>query len=151
MPEVNSSEFVNWAQFFPSEDGKLGEYLKKSGRPINCRLDFRLTRLEELKKAAVVVSELNAAIQKLVYDADGDPVLRVMLARGLFGNAQMTLKYAYAERVIKQKKEKEAAELLAKRKLKVKKPRPVIDLGDVFLEAALLVNVAPLAMMAGKA
>ena len=143
MPEVNGSDFVNWAQFFPSEDGKLGEYLAKSGRPIQCRLDFRLTRLEELKKAAVIVSELNAAIQKLAYDDGGDPVLRVMLARGLFTKAQFDLKYAQATYVLQQKRESEKAELLAKKTRKLKTVKAIV-LGNVFLEAGKLLAVIPL-------
>ena len=101
MIDVNGLETVNWAQLFPHEDGALGAYLVRSGRPINCRLDFRLTRLEELKKAAVVLGDLNANIQKLAYQTEGDPVLLVMLARGLFTQAQFDLKYAFASAVIK--------------------------------------------------
>lgn len=145
MPEVNGGEFVNWAQFFPSEDGKLGEYLAKSGRPINCRLDFRLTRLLELKKAAVVLGDLNAAVQKMAYETEGDPVLRVMLARGLFTQAQFDLKYAYAELLVQSNKEKLAAQKLAAKPIRVKKIKP-IDLGNVFLEAEKLLAVVPLSI-----
>jgi hypothetical protein len=143
MADLNSSELINWAQFFPSEDGKLGDFLSRSGRPINCRLDFRLTRLEELKKAAVVVSELNAQLQKLAYEVDGDPVLRVMLARGFFATAQFQLKYKTPGSILKAKKASEAAELAAKKALKAKKNKPAIDLGNVFVEVAKVLDVAP--------
>ena len=109
MGQLDSTEMLNWAQFFPTDDSKLGEFLNRSGRPINCRLDFRLTRLEELKKAAVVISELNAQLQKLAYEVDGDPVLRVMLARGLFGQAQLDLKYKTPAAVLKRSKALAAA------------------------------------------
>jgi hypothetical protein len=130
MADRNTPEMVNWAQFFPSEDGKLGAYLAKSGRPINCRLDFRLTRMEELKKAACVVSELNKEIQRLAYEVEGDPVLRVMLARGLFTTAQHQLKYVDPHHVIKAaaKKTADAALKLKKTKKGAKLP---IALGDV--------------------
>jgi len=130
MADRNSPEMVNWAQFFPSEDGKLGAYLAKSGRPINCRLDFRLTRLEELKKAAVVVSELNRQLQKYAYEVEGDPVLRVMLARGLFHKAQFELKYVDPAHVLKAaaKKTADAAQKLKKTKKGAKLP---IVLGDL--------------------
>ena len=132
MADRNDPEVVNWAQFFPQEDGKLGAFLAKSGRPINCRLDFRLTRLEELKKAAVVVSELNRQIQKYAYEVEGDPVLRVMLARQHFSQAQFKLKYVDPAHVIKAaaKKTADAAEKLKKAKKGARLP---IALGDVFM------------------
>jgi hypothetical protein len=131
MADRNAPEMVNWAQFFPQEDG-LGAFLAKSGRPINCRLDFRLTRLEELKKAAVVVSELNRQIQKYAYEVEGDPVLRVMLARQQFSQAQFKLKYVNPAHIIKAaaKKTADAAEKLKKLKKGARLP---IALGDFFM------------------
>ena len=130
MADRNTPEMVNWAQFFPSEDGQLGAYLAKSGRPINCRLDFRLTRLEELKKAACVVSELNRQLQKLAYEVEGDPVLRVMLARGYFSQAQFELRYVDPSHVLKAaaKKTAEAAQKL--KKVRKEKKLPIV-LGDI--------------------
>jgi hypothetical protein len=130
MADRNAPEMVNWAQFFPQEDGKLGAFLTRSGRPVNCRLDFRLTRMEELKKAACVVSELNKEIQKLAYEVKGDPVLRVMLARGLFQKAQFKLRYVDPAHVLKAtaKKTAEAAQKL--KKVRKDKTLP-IALGDI--------------------
>ena len=130
MADRNTPELVNWAQFFPQEDGKLGAFLAKSGRPINCRLDFRLTRLEELKKAAVVVSELNRQLQKLAYEVEGDPVLRVMLARGYFSQAQFELRYVDPAHVLKAaaKRTADAAQKLKKVRKEKKLP---IALGDI--------------------
>jgi uncharacterized protein YgiM (DUF1202 family) len=130
MGQNDSQEVVNWGQFFPSDENKLGAYLTKSGRPINCRLDFRLTRLEELKKAAVVVSELNAKLQKFAYEVEGDPVLRVMLARGLFAQAQFDLKYVDPSHIIKSaaKRTVEAAKKV--KKARKEKTTP-IALGDI--------------------
>ncbi len=130
MADRNTPELVNWAQFFPSEDGKLGAFLLRSGRPVNCRLDFRLTRLEELKKAACVVSELNRQLQKLAYEVEGDPVLRVMLARGHFSKAQFELRYVDPSHVLKAaaKKTAEAAQKL--KKVRKEKTLP-IALGDI--------------------
>ena len=130
MADRNTPEMVNWAQFFPQEDGKLGAYLAKSGRPINCRLDFRLTRMEELKKAACVVSELNKQIQRLAYEVEGDPVLRVMLARGLFTKAQFDLRYVDPAHLVKAaaKRTADAAQKLKKTKKGAKLP---IALGDI--------------------
>jgi hypothetical protein len=130
LADRNTPEMINWAQFFPNEDGKLGAYLSKSGRPINCRLDFRMTDMSELKKAAVVVSELNAQLQKFAYEVEGDPVLRVMLARGFFGKAQFDLRYVNPSKVIK-----DAAKRTANAAQKVKKARKEkttpIALGDI--------------------
>jgi len=130
MADRNTPEMVNWAQFFPQEDGKLGAYLAKSGRPINCRLDFRLTRMEELKKAACVISELNKEVQRLAFEVEGDPVLRVMLARGLFTKAQFDLRYVDPAHVIKAtaKRTADAAQKLRKTKKGAKLP---IALGDI--------------------
>ena len=130
MADRNTPELVNWAQFFPSEDGKLGAFLLRSGRPVNCRLDFRLTRLEELKKAACVVSELNRQLQKLAYEVEGDPVLRVMLARGHFQKAQFELRYLDPAHVLKAaaKRTAEAAQKL--KKVRKEKTLP-IALGDI--------------------
>ena len=130
MADRNDPEVVNWAQFFPSEDGKLGAFLAKSGRPINCRLDFRLTRLEELKKAACVVSELNRQLQKLAYEVEGDPVLRVMLARQQFSQAQFELRYVDPAHVLKAaaKRTADAAQKLKKVRKEKKLP---IALGDI--------------------
>ena len=130
MADRNTPELVNWAQFFPSEDGKLGAFLARSGRPVNCRLDFRLTRLEELKKAACVVSELNRQLQKLAYEVEGDPVLRVMLARGHFQKAQFELRYVNPSHVLKAaaKRTAEAAQKL--KKVRKEKTLP-IALGDI--------------------
>jgi hypothetical protein len=130
MADRNTPELVNWAQFFPQEDGKLGAFLARSGRPINCRLDFRLTRLAELKKAAVVVSELNAQLQKYANEVEGDPVLRVMLARGFFSKAQFDLRYVEPSHVIKAaaKRTLDAAQKVKKSRKEKKLP---IALGDI--------------------
>jgi SNF2 family DNA or RNA helicase len=130
MADRNTPEMVNWAQFFPSEDGKLGAFLTRSGRPINCRLDFRLTRLEELKKAACVVSELNKELQRLAYEVDGDPVLRVMLARSHFSQAQFELRYVDPAHVLKAASKRTADAAQKLKKVRKEKKLPIV-LGDV--------------------
>jgi hypothetical protein len=130
MADRNTPEMVNWAQFFPAEDGKLGAYLAKSGRPINCRLDFRLTRLEELKKAAHVVSELNKMLQKFAYEVEGDPVLRVMLARSHFAQAQFELRYVNPEAKLRSVAKKTLESALKLKKIRKEKKLPIV-LGDV--------------------
>jgi hypothetical protein len=138
--ETNYKEIVNWGQFFPTDENKLGTFLTRSGRPINCRLDFRLTKLEELKKAAVVISELNRELQKYAYEVEGDSVLRVMLARQAFTKSQFDLRYINPAVVLKQAKEKLEAEAFVKRAEKTRKPKPVIDLGEVILGALPVVE-----------
>lgn len=130
MADRNAPELINWAQFFPNEDGKLGAYLSRSGRPINCRLDFRLTNMAELKKAAVVISELNAHLQKYAYEVEGDPVLRVMLARGYFPKAQFDLRYAEPSNVIKAAAKRTADAAKKVKKARKEKTTP-IALGDI--------------------
>jgi hypothetical protein len=124
-------ELVNWGQYFPDDENKLGQYLSRSGRPVNCRLDFRITTLAELKKCAVVVSELNKKLNKFAYEVEGDHVLRVMLARQVFENSQFQLRYINPTAVLKKAKEKLAAQQALKRAEKLKKMKPVVDLGEV--------------------
>jgi hypothetical protein len=130
MADRNTPELVNWAQFFPLEDGKLGAFLARSGRPVNCRLDFRMTRLEELKKAAVVVSELNRQLQKFAYETEGDPVLRVMLARSYFSQAQFELRYVDPAHVLKAAAKRTADAAQKLKKVRKEKKLPIV-LGDV--------------------
>ena len=111
--EPNYKEIVNWAQIFPSSEDKLGAYLVKSGRPVACRLDFRITSLEELKKCAVIISELNQKVQHFAYSVQGDSVIRVMLARQLFADAQFQLKYLDSKAFLKKAKEQQAEKVYA--------------------------------------
>jgi len=113
--EPNYKEIVNWAQIFPSDENKLGAYLVKSGRPVSCRLDFRITSLEELKKCAVIISELNQKVQHFAYEVEGDPIIRVMLARQLFADAQFQLKYIDSKAFLKKAKEQMAEKVYAAR------------------------------------
>lgn len=107
--EPDYPEIVHWAQYFPADENKLGNYLKQRGDPIACRLDFRITTLEELKKCCVIVSNLNKAMQKFAYEVEGDKIIRVMLARQTLGEAQHQLKYIDSCKAIKRDQEKQAA------------------------------------------
>jgi hypothetical protein len=113
--EPNYKEIVNWGQFFPADENKLGAYLVKSGRPVSCRLDFRITSLEELKKCAVIISELNQKVQHFAYEVEGDPIIRVMLARQLFADSQFQLKYIDSKAFLKKAKEQLAEKVYAAR------------------------------------
>lgn len=126
--EPNYKEIVNWGQIFPADENKLGSYLVKSGRPISCRLDFRITSLEELKKCAVIISELNQKVQHFAYEVEGDPIIRVMLARQLFADSQFQLKYIDSKSFLQRAKEKLAAEVLAARSEKQKQKQLKLDL-----------------------
>jgi hypothetical protein len=97
MPRIEevavSDPFFNWEQLFPEDATKLGEYLQEIGHRPVCRLDIRITSVEELKKAAVLVSELNKTLQALAYAEDKHEALRVILARGAMQQARIGLKY----------------------------------------------------------
>lgn len=97
MPRIEeiavSDPLFNWEQLFPEDATKLGEYLQEIGHRPVCRLDIRITSLEELKKAAVLVSELNKTLQVLAYADDRHEALRVILARGAMQQARIGLKY----------------------------------------------------------
>jgi hypothetical protein len=94
---------MNWSQTYPDEDHKLGEYLARLGQPLNCRLDIRMTSLEELKKASVLISELNKALNHLAYEDGRDAVLRVLIARDAMQHARIGLKYMRASKFAKAK------------------------------------------------
>lgn len=91
--EANYPELVHWAQYFPSDENKLGTFLKRRGDPIGLRLDFRITTLKELKRCCVILSNLSTSIQKYAYKVEGDSSLRVMLAREQFKEAKYDLKF----------------------------------------------------------
>lgn len=96
----------NFAQYFPEEEHKLGEFLHRRGEPLHCRFDFRMTSLEEMKKAAVLVEQLNRVLQKLAYEDERDPVLRVMLARDAMQHIAFNLRYLRPKKVAKQARTK---------------------------------------------
>ena len=93
MTDTTEVSGWNFEQNYPKDQGKLGEYLKRTGQPMCCRLDLRVTSLEELKWAAVLISNLNKDLQKIAYDDERDPVLRVILARHMLNGARISLKY----------------------------------------------------------
>lgn len=107
--ELDYPEIVHWAQYFPADENKLGNYLKRRGDPIACRLDFRITTLEELKKCCVIVSNLNKAMQKYAYEVEGDKIIRVMLARQTLGEAQHQLKFIDNRKAKQRDEENQAA------------------------------------------
>jgi len=90
-------------------------------------LDFRITSLEELKKCAVVISELNQKVQHFAYEVEGDPIIRVMLARQLFADSQFQLKYIDSKAFLKRAKEHSLAEALAAKNKKLKPNQMQID------------------------
>lgn len=96
----------NFAQYFPEEEHKLGEFLRRRGEPLHCRFDFRMTSLEEMKKSAVLVEQLNKVLQRLAYEDQRDPVLRVMLARDAMQHIAFNLRYLRPKKVAKQARTK---------------------------------------------
>lgn len=87
----------NWEQHYPTDPSKLAAYLEATGHRPNCRLDIRITSLEELKKAAVLISELNKSLNHHAYESDRDEALRVILARDSMQRARIALKYLRAK------------------------------------------------------
>jgi hypothetical protein len=98
---VTSEEHFEWAKNIP-EVGTLADYLVKLGQPLQSRLDVRITSLEELKKAALLISELNKALNHYAYEDGRDPVLRVLMARDAMQQARIGLKYLRPRKVTKQ-------------------------------------------------
>jgi len=108
--ESNYPELVHWAQYFPTEETKLKQYITRHGEPLGLRLDFTITSLIELKRSCVIVSKLNAALQKYAYQTEGDSVLRVMLAREQFKNAKHDLKFVDDKSIKERAEQKEASQ-----------------------------------------
>lgn len=98
-----SDDHFDFTRSQPNEVGKLADYLVKLGQPASCRLDIRMTNIEELKKAAVLISHLNKALNHLAYEDGRDPVLRVLVARDAMQHARINLKYMRAQKFAKAK------------------------------------------------
>lgn len=84
--------------YLPQHEDAMSEYLRRTGRPVACRLEFRLTSLEELKKAAALVDELNQKLQQLAYQSEADPMLRVLVGRSFIEQCRLNLKVWTASR-----------------------------------------------------
>lgn len=104
MEMTLTDPLFNWEQLFPEDATKLGQYLQEIGHRPVCRLDIRITSLEELKKAAVLVSELNKTLQVLAYADERDQALRVILARGAMQQARIGLKYLRTKKFLAEQK-----------------------------------------------
>jgi hypothetical protein len=104
MEMTLTDPLFNWEQQFPEDATKLGEYLKEIGHRPVCRLVIRITSVEELKKAAVLVSELNKTLQALAYAEDKHEALRVILARGAMQQARIGLKYLRTKKFLAEQK-----------------------------------------------
>ena len=101
---VVSDPLFNWEQLFPEDATKLGQYLQEIGHRPVCRLDIRITSLEELKKAAVLVGELNKTLQVLAYADDRHEAVRVILARGAMQQARIGLKFLRTKKFLAEQK-----------------------------------------------
>tara|TARA_R110000868_G_scaffold88917_1_gene247741 strand:+ start:359 stop:967 length:609 start_codon:yes stop_codon:yes gene_type:complete len=108
--EANYEELKHWAQYFPSDETKLSQFITRHGEPIGLRLDFKITTLMELKRSCVIVSKLNAALQKYAYQTEGDVIIRVMLAREQFKNAKHDLKFVDDKSIKDRAEQKTAAQ-----------------------------------------
>ena len=113
--EANYPELAHWAQYFPSDENKLGTFLQRRGDPIGLRLDFRITTLKELKRCCVILSKLSTSIQKYAYTVEGDATLRVMLAREQFREAKYDLKFIDDVAIKKRAEENEATKTYLER------------------------------------
>lgn len=96
---MTTEDHFDWAKNVP-EPGKLCDYLTKMGQPLQSRLDVRITTLEELCKAALLISELNKSLNFYAYEDGRDPVLRVLLARDAMQQARIGLKYLKPRKVV---------------------------------------------------
>ena len=105
----------DWGEEYPDDTFNFGGFLNERGIPKLCRLELRMTNINELKQAAVTISELNAQLQKLAFEDERDDLLRVMFARDALAKARFHLRY------IRSKQAKKAKEFKGP-KLKEKPP-----------------------------
>lgn len=94
--QITKAEFDlewNYEQLFKKDEFKLGEYFKNTGQSLFCRLDIRLTSIEEMKWACATISELNRKLNGLV-ESKSENVLRILAARQAVQSARYTLRYA---------------------------------------------------------
>lgn len=70
-----------WQQPEPEVESALSWFLMDTKRNVHCRLDVRMTSLEEVKRAAFLFDGLAKKLQSVAFDGEADDVVRVLVAR----------------------------------------------------------------------
>ena len=71
---------------------ELANYLGRSGRGVNCRIDIQILTLEDIKQAAFELGSLSKSLQKIAENDDQNDVLQVLSARHEFTKTKVQIK-----------------------------------------------------------
>lgn len=93
MSDLDETHGWQW-NLYPREPSALAEFLRRSGRPVNCRLDLRMTSMVELRWTAKILADLARDLQTLAWDERYDEILRLLQARDKLDSARISLRYS---------------------------------------------------------
>lgn len=65
-----------------------GWYMEQMRLRMHCRLDVRMTNLEEVKHAAYLFDELSKQLASMAFEGQADDILRLLAARSAMKDAQ---------------------------------------------------------------
>ena len=71
---------------------ELANYLGRSGRGVNCRIDMQILGLEDIRRAAYELDRLAKSLQKIAEATDQNDVLSVLSARHEFTKTKVQVK-----------------------------------------------------------
>jgi hypothetical protein len=71
---------------------ELANYLGRSGRGVNCRIDIQILTLEDIRRAAYELDRLAKSLQKIAEATDQNDVLSVLSARHEFTKTKVQVK-----------------------------------------------------------
>jgi hypothetical protein len=71
---------------------ELANFLGRSGRGVNCRIDIQILTLEDIRQAAFELGRLSKSLQKIVESDDQNDVLQVLSARHEFTKTKVQIK-----------------------------------------------------------
>lgn len=91
MTPINAS--FDLGEDYPDDTFNQRGYRNEKGLPKLCRLDFRITNLDELKRASFHLDQLNNRIKVLAFNESKLPLLaRIFHARAAMAECQALLK-----------------------------------------------------------
>ena len=76
---------------------ELANYLGRSGRGLNCRIDIQILTLEDIKRASYELGRLSKSLQMIADNEDQNDVLQVLSARHEFTKTKVQIKTFQAE------------------------------------------------------
>ena len=77
---------------------ELANFLGRSGRGVNCRIDIQILTLEDIKQAAFELGRLSRSLQRIAESDDQNDVLQVLSARHEFTKTKVQIKTFQVEK-----------------------------------------------------